>query len=86
MDFVLVERGDAVDEDPRQRAAEIDELVHRERHDARREDVVLHEGVPGRPEALEYVELHVVGGYLLVLGPVRLWRGVEGGIPAHCDW
>ena len=47
LDLVFVEVGHAVDDDPREGAAEVDEFVHHEGHDSSREDVVLHVCVPG---------------------------------------
>lgn len=47
LDLVFVEVGHAVDDDPGERATEVDEFVHHEGHDSCREDVVLHVGVPG---------------------------------------
>jgi hypothetical protein len=51
LDLVFVEVGHAVDDDPGERAAEVDEFVHHEGHDAGCENVVLHVCVPG----LEFV-------------------------------
>jgi hypothetical protein len=47
LDLVFVEVGHAVDDDPGEGAAEVDEFVHHEGHDSSREDVVLHVCVPG---------------------------------------
>lgn len=46
LNLVLVEVGDAVDDDPGETAAEVDNLVHAEAQDAGSEDIVLHVGVP----------------------------------------
>lgn len=46
LNLVFVEVGHAVDDYPGEGAAEVDHLVHDERHDARREDIVLHVCVP----------------------------------------
>lgn len=47
LNLILVEIRDLVDDDPGQTAAKVDGLVHDETHDAGREDIVLHVGVPG---------------------------------------
>lgn len=60
LNLVLVEERDAVDDDPRQTTAEVDDLVHEEAHDAGGEDVVADVGVPRRPHALEVVEVDIV--------------------------
>lgn len=67
LNLVLAEIGDAVDDDPGKRAAEVDGFVHHKGHDASGEDVVLHVCVPGHPEALGVVE-----------GDIGLGDGVEG--------
>lgn len=43
----LVEEGDGVDDDPGERSAKVDELVHDETHNTRRDCVILHPEVPG---------------------------------------
>lgn len=80
------EIGDRVDYDPRQTTAEVNDLVHNERHDACGEDVVLHPQVPGGPEALEGVELDIVPVDVVEDAEVALVRGGlvgehDGGVP-----
>ncbi len=58
--LVFVEVRNAIDYPPRQGTTKVDDLMHEERHDARGEDIVLHIGVPRRPQALEDVEAHIV--------------------------
>lgn len=70
LDLVLVEERDGVDENPRERAAEVDGLVHDEGHDTGGQNIVVHVSVPRKPEALEVVEGDIVLGNLLELGPV----------------
>jgi hypothetical protein len=85
LDLVAIEVGDAVDDDPGQRAAKVDGFVHDKGHDARGEHVVLHEGVPGGPHLLEVVELGIGGGDLVEGGPV-LGNGIGedgGGVAAR---
>lgn len=72
LDLVFVESGDTVDNDPRQRTTKVDNLVHQERHDSSCENVVLHKGIPSSPQALEGVEMDIVGGYFIVLAPERV--------------
>lgn len=82
LDLVLSEKTKSVDNDPRERSAEVHEFVHHERHDTGCEDIVLHEGVPGFPQSLEDIEVHIVLGDLLEVAPVRLRRRrKQGGIP-----
>lgn len=46
LDLPLVEERNGIDDDPWEGPAEIDELVHDEAHDARRDRVILHPEVP----------------------------------------
>ncbi len=65
LELPLLEKGNAVHDHEGSRAAEVDDLVHDEAHDAGGEDIVLHPEVPGRPEALGDVELDIILGDLL---------------------
>ena len=47
--FVLIEVWNVVDNHPGQRAAEVHNLMHQERHNACGEDIVLHVGIPCCP-------------------------------------
>ena len=49
LDLVFVQEGEAVNDDPGQRAAKVNNLMHDKGHDAGGKDIVLHEGVPCRP-------------------------------------
>lgn len=60
LNLVLLEVGNAVDDDPWQTAAEVDGLVHDEAHDARGENVVADVCIPRHPHALEVVEVDIV--------------------------
>jgi len=60
LNLVLVEEGNAVDNDPRERAAKVDEFVHQERHDTSGEHIVANVGVPRHPQLLEVVEVYIV--------------------------
>ena len=77
LDLVFVEVGYAVDDEPRERAAKINEFVHHERHDSSGENIVPHIGIPCCPQALGNVEVCVVLGDLIVLAPVGFWRRGE---------
>lgn len=82
--LVSVEEGDAVDDDPGNRASEVQSLVDDKGHDSCRKDVVAHPCVPGHPHLLEEVELDVVLGDLLEGAPVRVlrhWRQKRGSVP-----
>lgn len=46
LNLVLVEIGDAVDDDPGDAASEVDKFVHDERHDSGGENIVLHICIP----------------------------------------
>jgi hypothetical protein len=65
LNLVSVEPRDQLHYDEGQRAAEVDNLVHNEAQNSRRQCVVLHPEIPGRPEALSNVELDIVLGDLL---------------------
>lgn len=77
LNFVLVEVGNAVDDDPGKRAAKIDNFMHQEGHNAGRQNIVLDVSVPRSPQALKHVEVDIVLGYLVELTPVGVGRGRE---------
>lgn len=60
LNLVLLEVRDLVDNDPRQTAAKVDELVHDEAHDTSGKDIIADVCVPGSPHALEVVEVDIV--------------------------
>lgn len=70
LNLVLVEIGNAVDNDPGKRAAKVDEFVHQKGHDTSGEHIVANVRIPGHPQLLEIVEVYIVLGYLLELVPV----------------
>lgn len=72
LNLVLVEEGNAVDDDPRQGATEVDDFVHNEGHDAGGQNIVVHVGVPGEPEALKVVEGDIVLRNLLKSTPISV--------------
>lgn len=50
--------------------------MHYEGQDASGQDIILHVGVPGRPQPLEEVKVHIVFRNVLELAPVGfLGRG-----------
>lgn len=86
LDLVLVEVGDTVDDHPRNGAPKIHKLMHSERHDSSRQDIILHECIPGGPQAFEDIEMNVVFRNLVELTPVGVRGRVEetggSGIPS----
>lgn len=72
LDFVFVEVGNCVDNDPGQRPAKVHDFMHHERHNARCEDVILHVCVPCGPEAFEKIEVDIVLRDLVELTPVSV--------------
>ena len=53
--------------------------MHQKRHDARRKHIVLHVGIPSRPQTLEDVEMNVVFRDVVELTPVGiLWSEEKG--------
>lgn len=52
LNLVLVEVWDSINDHPRERASEIDDLVHNEGHDPRCQNIVLHESIPCGPKLL----------------------------------
>jgi hypothetical protein len=60
LNLVFLEVGNLVDDDPWQAAAEVDDLVHDEAHDAGGEHIIADVCVPRGPHALEVVEVDIV--------------------------
>lgn len=86
LDLVLVEVRYLVDEKPRQGTAKVYDFVHDEGHDSSGEYIVLHKGIPGRPETLKDVEMDIVLGNLVELAPIGIRCDVEkrrGGVPCE---
>ena len=79
LDLVFVEVLHPVDDDPGERPAEVDHLVHDKRHYTGGEDIVLHVGIPGCPHLLEQVEVDIVLRDLFKLTPVGLRGGRKEG-------
>lgn len=59
--------------------------MHDEGHDSGGQYVVLHEGIPGHPQALKEIEMDIVLGNLVELAPVGVHRiaavGKGCGVP-----
>lgn len=72
LNLVLAEIGNLVHNDERNASAEVNNLVEDEAHDTSGEGVVLHKQVPGRPEALDVVELDILLADFLEDGEVVL--------------
>lgn len=79
LNLVFIEVGNAVNDGPRYRAPEIHSFVHYKGHDACGKDIVLHVGIPRRPQPLEDIEVNIVFGDVLELPPVRLLRRGKKG-------
>ena len=75
LDFIFLEVGDFVCDQPGEAAAEVDDFVHHERHDSRGKHIVLHISVPCCPRLFEHIEMYIVLGDLLKVIGVRGWRG-----------
>ena len=52
--------------------------MHNKGHDARRKDIILHEGIPGSPKAFKDIELNKVVGNLIVGTPIGIVGRIEG--------
>jgi hypothetical protein len=86
LDLIPPEPRNSVDYNPRQRPTEVNEFVHAKRHDARGQNVVLHERVPREPHLLRVIERDVVFGNLLKGAPVCVLRHGHshgGSVPVH---
>ena len=59
--------------------------MHRKRHDASGDDIILYVRIPCCPEAFEEVKMHVVFGYFFELTPICILRREKGGggVPAE---
>ena len=77
LDFVLPQPRYLIGYDPGYSPAKVDDLVHGEGHDPRREHIVLHICVPGCPGLFQETEVCIVGGNVLEVIVVGCGR-VEG--------
>lgn len=78
LNLVLLEVRYLADDDPREGTSEVHQLMHNKGHDAGGNHIILHVGIPGRPHALQVVQMNIVLGDLLELAPVSCWEGPEG--------
>lgn len=53
--------------------------MHRKGHNARSKDIILHVGVPSRPQPLKDIEMHIVPGDIVKLAPVGIFRSEQEG-------
>lgn len=53
--------------------------MHHKRHDARRKHIVLHVGIPSRPQPLEDIKMNVVFRDVVELTPVGILPSEEKG-------
>lgn len=88
LNFVSVEKTRAIDEDPRKTAAEVEQLVDNEGHDAGSQDIILYPRIPCNPQSLCYAQVDVGFGDILILAPIGAW-GQHSRIPRRegsiCD-
>jgi hypothetical protein len=84
LNLVSVEETQAIDEHPRKRAAEVEQLVDSEGHDASGQDIVLHPRIPCDPQSLCHAQVGIGFGDILILAPIGAGaRGQHGRIPRN---
>ena len=88
MNLVSIEVTQAIDKDPWQRAAEVEQLVDDERHDAGGQDIILHPRIPRDPQSLCHAQVGIGFGNIPILAPIGA-GGQLGRIPRRkrsvCD-
>ena len=80
LNLVSLEETQAIDEDPRKRAAEVEQLVDDEGHDAGGQDIILHPRIPCDPQSLCHAQVGIGFGDILILAPIGA-GGQHGRIP-----
>lgn len=80
LNLVSLEETQAIDEDPRKRAAEVEQLVDDEGHNAGGQDIILHPRIPCDPQSLCHAQVAIEFGDILILAPIGA-RGQHGRIP-----
>ena len=80
LNLVSIKETQAINEDPRKRAAEVEQLVDGEGHDAGGQDIILHPRIPCDPQSLCHSQVGVVFGDILILAPIGA-GGQHGRIP-----
>ena len=80
LNFVSLEETQAIDENPRKRAAEVEQLVNGEGHYASGQDIILHPRIPCNPQSLCHAQVGIGFGDILILAPIGA-GGQHGRIP-----
>lgn len=80
LNLVSLEETQAINEDPQKRAAEVEQLVDSEGHDAGGQDIILHPCIPCDPQSLCHAQVGIGFGDILILAPIGA-GGQHGRIP-----
>lgn len=80
LNFVSLEETQAIDENPRKRAAEVEQLMNGEGHYASGQDIILHPCIPCNPQSLCHAQVGIGFGDILILAPIGA-GGQHGRIP-----
>lgn len=80
LNLVSLEETQAIDEDPLKRAAEVEQLVDDEGHNAGGQDIILHPRIPCDPQSLCHAQVGIGFGDILILAPIGA-GGQHGRIP-----
>lgn len=80
LNLVSIKETQAINEDPRKRAAEVEQLVDGEGHDAGGQDIILYPRIPCDPQSLCHAEVSIRFGDILILAPIGA-GGHHGRIP-----
>lgn len=88
LDLVSLEQTQAINEDPRKRAAEVEQLMDSKGHDAGGQDIILHPRIPCDPQSLCHAQVGIGFGDILILAPIGA-GGQHGRMPRRrvsiCD-
>lgn len=80
LNLVSLEETQAINEDPQKRAAEVEQLMDSEGHDAGGQDIILHPRIPCDPQSLCHAQVGIGFGDILILAPIGA-GGQHGRIP-----
>jgi hypothetical protein len=80
LNLVSIKEPQAINEDPRKRAAEVEQLVDGEGHDAGGQYIILHPRIPCDPQSLCHAQVGIGFGDILILAPIGA-GGKHGRIP-----
>lgn len=80
LNLVSIEETQAIYEDPWKRAAEVEQLVNDEGHDAGGQNIILHPRIPCDPQSLCHAQVDIGLGDILILAPIGA-GGQHGRIP-----